>query len=171
MKRRAAVIAVTVLATALAGCDKPKDESPTAPSATPPPPSAAPPAPSASIPPPPKVGLQLLKFQFTSGVKNKEPEDKLEEAEVDEKVYGHFTLRNRTGSAQKLHVVFRVGGKERTSLDLEVQPSWSYRTWAFNTVRTGDEGKLELVATDETGQVVVEQSLPIKKRAPKKPKP
>ncbi len=164
-------LVVALVVAPVGGCAR-RDEAP-APSTSA---SAPPTVPEASsttvaIPPPPIPELQLLKFRFTSAVSHKEPVDRLEDAVVGERVFAHFTVRNRGGAAQKLHVVFRVAGKDRTTVDLEIAPSWSFRTWAFNTLRKGDEGKLEVVATDETGHVVAAESLPItsRPRGPRRP--
>lgn len=48
-------------------------------------------------------------------------------------------------------------------LDLNVEPSPSYRTWAFNTLRKQDRsGHMTLEVTDEAGKTLVSEKLPIK---------
>jgi hypothetical protein len=119
-------------------------------------------APSASAPAPEKAPLQLLKLVFTSEVKNREPVDKLERAEPGQRVWAHFTLRNRC-DARTISVVFRVNGDQRSKVDLKVDNSWSFRTWAYNTLRAGDtSGEITVEARDEAGVVVASASLPIK---------
>jgi hypothetical protein len=60
-------------------------------------------------------------------------------------------------------VVFRVNEERRTTLDLKIDPSQSYRTWAFNTLKEQDRsGTLALEVTDETGQTLLSEKLPIK---------
>lgn len=107
--------------------------------------------------------LELLKFTFTSGLKGKDPADKLTSVKPGQRVYAHLTLRNRSGRPRKVHVEFTVNGNERTSVDLDVESSWSWRTWAYNTVLPSDgKGTLELLVSDEEGNPLVEESLPIK---------
>jgi hypothetical protein len=109
-----------------------------------------------------KPTLQLLKLVFTSEVKSKEPVDKLERAEPGQRVWAHFTLRNR-GDARTITVVFRVNGDQRSKVDLKVDSSWSFRTWAYNTLRAGDaSGEITVEARDEAGVVVASASLPLK---------
>lgn len=106
--------------------------------------------------------LEVLKFQFASAVKNREPVDKMLRARPGERVYAYVTLRNRSGRERKVHVSFRVNGKSRTEVDLDIAESWSFRTWAYNTVlKTDKPGKLEVFITDEGQDVLVEESLPI----------
>lgn len=110
----------------------------------------------------PEKPLEVLRFQFTSGTKNREPVDKLWRARPGERVYAYVALRNRSGRERKVHVTFRVNGKTRTEVDLDVAESWSYRTWAYNTIlKTDKPGKLEVFITDEGHDMLVEQSLPI----------
>ncbi len=122
------------------------------------------PAPSASSGPPEALPpLQLLRSSFTSGIKGKEPVDFLESAAPGQRVYAHLGFRNPGKETRKVHVVFRVNGERRTMLDLKVDPSLSYRTWAFNTLKDQDRsGQLTLEVTDETGQTLVSEKLPIK---------
>lgn len=138
-----------------------------APSAPAPWPSAAPAGPATTEkkrdePPQP---LQLFRFSFTSEVKGKEPVDKLEAALPGKRVYAHMTFKNPNREPRSVHVVFRVNNEKRTTLDLKVDPSASYRTWAFNTLKEGDtRGQLTLEVTDETGQTLLSEKLPIKQK-------
>ena len=116
--------------------------------------------------------LQLLKFTFSSDVKNKQPVDTLEAAAPGQRVWGHFVLRNRNQGSRKLSVVFRVNGQTRTTLDLEIEKSWSFRTYAFNTLRSADKtGEISLEAKDETGAIVASSAIPIRATSVKKPLP
>ena len=133
-------------------------------SAEPPSASASSPPPSASIPPAPKPPLQLLRFRFTTAVHGKEPVDELLAIAPSERVYAHVALRNRSGETRKVKMVFRVAGVDRTSLDLDVQSSWSYRTWGYNTVREGDKGDVEVTIVDDTGATLVDEKIPIAKK-------
>ncbi len=114
--------------------------------------------------------MQLLGFVFSSDVKNKEPVDRLEAAEPGMRVWAHLKLRNRSAATRVVHLAFRVDGESRTAVDLNVEPSWSYRTWAYNTLRKTDKsGEVTLTVTDDSGATLVEQSLPIRAKAIKKP--
>ena len=105
----------------------------------------------------PERPLEVLRFQFTSGTKNREPVDKLWRARPGERVYAYVALRNRSGRERKVHVTFRVNGKTRTEVDLDIAESWSYRTWAYNTVLKTDLPESPLgkpVRLDEYGNPV-----------------
>lgn len=133
--------------------------------------SAPTPAPTASVPVL-REPIQLLRLTFTSGVEGKEPVDELQAAEPGMAVHAHVRLRNRSSEVRKISLVFRVNGDKRTNLELEVQPSWSYRTWAFNTLRKTDTtGEMQFVVKDDTGAVLAETSLPIRGKAVRKPAP
>lgn len=164
--RRLAESAVLLAALAAAGCSDPVYH---APSAAPAPSTASEsPGPALDAIPEdagasdPELPLEVLRFQFTSGTKNREPVDKMWRARPGERVYAYVALRNRSGRERKVHVTFRVNGKTRTEVDLDVAESWSYRTWAYNTIlKTDKPGKLEVFITDEGHDMLVEQSLPI----------
>jgi hypothetical protein len=165
---------VLIAAAVLAGCDARASAS-TPEDAAPPPPTATasakpPPAPSATGAPAAPAGeLKILKMVFTSQVKNKEPVDKLDAAQGGQRVYVHVTARNRTDATRPLALVFLVGGVERTKIDLKVDPSWSYRTWGYVTLRAGDTGELVAEVRDESGTVMERARLPIKGGGPAKP--
>lgn len=109
--------------------------------------------------------VEVLKFQFTSGVNGRVPVDKMTTAVPGDRVYGYLTVRNRTGRPRQVHFEFSVNGETRTVKDLDVSESWSYRTWAYNTISRKDKpGKLTLVVTDDEGHPLVEESLPILKK-------
>jgi hypothetical protein len=115
-------------------------------------------APSAA----PADGVELLAFQLTSGVKNKEAVDKLASAPPGERVYAHLTVRNRTSGPQRVSVSFRVNDDERTMVDLTVEKSWSWRTWAYVTLRKEDKGTLMVHAFDDHGAELGTESIPIR---------
>ncbi len=157
------------------GCDERADASPgdAAPPSTPSAPivRAAPSATGSSTPE--KCELRVLKAVFTSEVKNKEPTDVLKSAKPGQRVWAHLTVRNRCDVLRTLSLTFRVGGAERSTVDLNIDPSWSFRSWGYVTLRKGDAGKLELEVKDEGGAVLVASSLPIKADdlPPEKPSP
>ena len=106
--------------------------------------------------------LQLLRFAFTSAVENKVPVDKLQIARPGQRVWAHLIVRNRSGAERCVHVAFRVQGQSRTEVDLDVGESWSWRTWAYATLRPTDtSGQLEIEATDDQGKTLVHERLPI----------
>jgi hypothetical protein len=163
------------------GCDRCADASPG--DAGPPPSttSSAAPAPSASGTTPSAPGtssaspekgeLRVLKAVFTSEVKNKEPSGTLKTARPGDRVWLHLTVRNRGDAARTITLVFKVNGKERSTVDLQVQSSWSFRTWGYSTLRKGDTGDLSADVKDEGGAVLTTLSIPIKPGDPDKPEP
>jgi len=95
-------------------------------------------------------------------VKHKDPVSKLYIARPGQRVWAHFTMRNRSGRDRCLRLEFRINGQNRTELQLKVGESWSWRTWAYVTIRPTDwSGALELLATDDQGNLVVRERLPI----------
>jgi hypothetical protein len=122
------------------------------------------PEPSASAAP--EMPLELQRFTFASKLRGKEPADVLEAAEPGQRVWAHFSIRNRTGDTKKIIVTFLVNGETRTTLTLKVEPSWSFRTWGYNTLRKTDtEGEVAIEAVDYTGKVLTSAKLPIKPKA------
>lgn len=106
--------------------------------------------------------MELLRFRFTSGVEGREPKDELREARPGQRVYAFLALRNRTGRDRKITLAWTVDGAPRTTLDLEIDESWQYRTWGYNTVAPTDRGALRLEVTDDAGHPIVERELPIR---------
>ena len=163
-----------VLAALAAGCD-PQPAERRAPSSEPlpsPAPSAeararAPKAAAAASPAP--AVLELQKLTITSNVKNREPADRLEAAEPGMRVWAHAKVRNRTGESRRVSLIFRKDGEERSTVDLKVEPSWSFRTWGYNTLRAGDQkGTLSIELRDDKGELLGEAKLPIEAKARKK---
>jgi len=155
-------------AAALVGCDE--HASASTPDASPPPPTAS----AAPAPPPtatataggsaaaPSGEFKVLKMVLTSEVKQKEPVDKLDAAAPGQRVWAHVTVRNRTEATKPLALVFLVGGTERARIDLKADPSWSYRTWGYVTLRATDTGELTTEVRDESGTVMERARIPIK---------
>ena len=112
--------------------------------------------------------LKVLKMVLTSEVKKKEPVDKLDSAAPGQRVWAHVTMRNRTDAAKPIALAFLVGGSERAKIDLDVAPSWSYRTWGYVTLRPSDAGELVAEVRDASGTVMERARVPIK-GAPAKP--
>jgi hypothetical protein len=110
----------------------------------------------------PADGVDLLKFVLTSEVKNKDPADVLDAAKRGQRVYGHVTVRNRTTGPQRVSLSFRVNGDERTLVDLNIEKSWSWRTWAYVTLRKTDKGELTVHVFDDHGAELGTQSIPIR---------
>lgn len=106
--------------------------------------------------------VQLLRFRFTSGVEQRDPVDQLHVARPGQRVWAHLRVRNRSGRARCLKLLWRIDGKKRTELSLEVGESWNWRTWAYATLRDSDRsGAIELEAVDDQGNVVAQKRLPI----------
>ncbi len=105
--------------------------------------------------------VEILKFTFTSGVDAKNPADSLTSGKAGTKVYAHLVVRNRTGRARKVNVAFELNGKTRSEVELTVDESWSWRTWAYNTVPKDAKGTLRVIVTDDEGHPLGDYSLPI----------
>ncbi|MBI4952622.1 MAG: hypothetical protein HY908_11360 [Myxococcales bacterium] len=106
--------------------------------------------------------LQLLAFTFTSKVDKRMPTDTLHVAYPGKRVWVHMRLRNRSGEGRCVHVEFRVNGKKRTEVELDIGESWNWRTYAFFTLRDSDtSGIVEARVTDDQGALVVEKRLGI----------
>jgi hypothetical protein len=175
----ASLVALSLL---LVACD---DGAPASPDAAPPPPKASTPLASGSAPmapvsaPPPapsaasdKAPLSLLRLTLTSAVKDKEPVDELKAAGPGQRVWAHLAIRNRTGEARRLTLIFRVDGDERSTVDLKVEPSWSFRTWGYNTLRASDKsGELTLEVREIGGPLLTTARLPIKAASKVEPAP
>jgi hypothetical protein len=117
---------------------------------------------TAKTAPPVPEGVDLLKFALTSGVKDKDPKDTLDHAKPGQRVYGHITVRNRTEGPKRVSLSFRVNDDERTVVDLNVEKSWSWRTWGYVTLRKDDKGELTVHVFDDHGAELGKQSIPIK---------
>ncbi len=105
--------------------------------------------------------LQILRFVFADGVEGKDPKSKLHVAKAGQRVYAHFTMRNRSGRSRCIKLTFRVGGKKRTSVTLKIGKSWQWRTYAYNTLRGDDNKPLELTAIDDQGVVILKRLLAV----------
>ncbi len=106
--------------------------------------------------------LELLKLVLTTEIKGRDPGAPISSAKPGQKVYAHVTVRNRSGGPRKVTVAFKVGGEKRTTVDLFVEESWAWRTWAYNTVLPRDAGKkIEIEVTDDAGHPLFEGSLPV----------
>jgi len=154
-----------MIACATAGCDPPRGSgsADAAAEAGPDAAVAPPPASSASAGPDSTTPLELLRLTLASGVEAKEPVDVLTKARPGQRVWAHVKLRNRSGRTKSVRLVFSVGGKERSRTDLDVEPSWSFRTWGYVTLQPGDRsGELAVSVLDDTGWALGESRLPIR---------
>jgi hypothetical protein len=98
---------------------------------------------------------------FADGVEGKDPRSKIDVAKAGKRVYAHLTMRNRSGRDRCIHLTFRVGGKKRTAVTLKIGESWSWRTYAYNTLRGDDNKPLELTVTDDQDQVILKKLLAV----------
>jgi hypothetical protein len=105
--------------------------------------------------------MQLLRFVWTSGLEGKDPKDRIEVGRPGQRVYAHLTLRNRSGRERCLELAFEVAGKKRSEVTLKIGKSWSWRTWAYNTMRADDRAPLRLTVKDDQGVLVLDKTLPI----------
>jgi hypothetical protein len=110
-------------------------------------------------------GLEVLRLRFTTGVKRKDPVDRLRAAPAGSRVYAHVAMRNRSPGARSIALAFDVEGSERSRVRLDVERSWSFRTWAYVTLRPTDRGELRVRVEDETGEELARASLPIRPAA------
>ncbi len=155
----------------LGGCDeRSADGAQTAPASSSASKPVVPPLPSATstqTPPPAPVTrlpVELLGLTITSGVEKKEPVDKLKAITPGTRVYAHLKMRNRSTEKRTVHVDFLVNGKLRTPLKLDIDPSWSFRTWGYNTIQASDSGELEVQVLDDAGTVLERVRLPIQSK-------
>lgn len=156
------------LAILVAACGDPsKPSGATSASGAPPGTSAAPP--SSAAPPKtakpaekPADGVELQKFVLTSDVKNKSPVDTLDSAKPGQRVYGHVTIRNRTDGPKRVSISFRINDEERSMTDLTIEKSWSWRSWAYVTLRKDDKGELTVHVFDDHGAELGTEKIPIR---------
>jgi hypothetical protein len=132
-------------------------------------PGAGPPVALGEPPPPPPSGdeaqqeMKLLKMTLASGVRDKEPVDKLTAAKPGQRVWAHVTLRNRSGFPREIDLVFRVDGKERSRVTLNIDVSWSFRTWGYVTLRPTDtSGDVTVTVVNDSGDELAAAKIPIK---------
>lgn len=125
--------------------------------------SAAPPVTDESaIEAAPRKHPEVRSMHFTSGVKDKGPIDNLDAAHPGKRVYAHLIVRNRTAGPRKLSVAFLIAGVERSSTELDIERSWSYRTWAYVTLKPTDKGSVSVLVKDDYGEKVAEAEIPIR---------
>lgn len=103
--------------------------------------------------------MQLLRFTFTDGVEGRDPRTRLGVARPGRRLYAHLRLRNRSGRERCVRVIFRVGGKRRSEITLAVGRSWSWRTWAYATLRAGDTGPVTVEVRDDQGALVTRRTI------------
>jgi len=111
-----------------------------------------------------RVPVELIELTVTSGVEKKEPVDKLKAAKPGTRVYAHLKMRNRSSETRAVRVDFVVNGKLRTPLKLDIEPSWSFRTWGYNTIQANDSGELEVQVYDDAGTMLERVRLPIQSK-------
>jgi hypothetical protein len=167
MKRALALIAI-LATTLLSGCGDGAGSQPSAGAPAKAAPTMSPSAKAAKAHPsaaPRPTALELLHFRLTSNVDKKEPVDDLVSAAPGERVWAHATLRNRTKETKHVTLVFRVDGDERTTVDLKVEPSWSWRTWGYVTLRPTDkDGVLTVELRDDRAELLEQKALTIRER-------
>ncbi len=156
--RRLAASCVLAVSCVFAACS---DEGPTASGTTSAPsgkPSAAP-TKSSEVP---ADHVELQKLVLASAIKSKDPADDLDATKPGQRVYAHVTVRNRTAGTKRVSVSFRVNGDERTMVDLDIEKSWSWRSWAYVTLRKDDKGELTVHVFDDHGAELADKTIPIR---------
>jgi hypothetical protein len=105
--------------------------------------------------------MQLLRLTLASGIEGRDPRDRLAAAKAGKRVYAHLRMRNRSGRDRCLRLRFSVGGELRTEVTLRVGHSWSWRTWAYATLRDDDSGSLRIEVIDDQDAPVAARTLGI----------
>ena len=106
--------------------------------------------------------LELVKFQFTSGVEDRKPVDDLERAKPNQRVWAYLTVRNPSSDERCVTVEFRLNGKRRSRVSLSVGSSPHWRTWArTNVAATDAPGHLNVVVVDDLKNKLAKRRLPI----------
>ena len=111
--------------------------------------------------------MKLLKMRLASGVRDREPVDKLTSAKPDQRVGAHVTMRNRTGFSCEIALVFKVSSKERSRVTLTIELSWSFRTRRYVTLRPVDtSSEVTVTIVNDSGDEIETAKLPISRNAP-----
>lgn len=173
--QKPSVIGSALLAAVVAACSPGRASGSGPDAGAPPPASVSSQAPAVGAPPPATVQgepppgedaqeeLKLLRMTLASGVRDKEPVDKLTSAKPGQRVWAHVALRNRTGFSREIDLVFRVDGKERTRVTLTIENSWVFRTWGYVTLRPTDtSGEVTVTVVNDSGDELATAKLPIK---------
>jgi hypothetical protein len=116
---------------------------------------------SCAPPDPNLTPLLLLRFAFTSGIDGRDPRDKLSVARPGQRIFSHFTVRNKSGRERCIRIELVVGREKRTTLTLKIGESWSWRTWGYNTLRSDDTGTLVAIVRDDQGNELARRELSI----------
>ena len=115
--------------------------------------------------------LEVLRLALSSGVRDRAPVDRLVAAGPGQRVWAHLTVRNRTHEERGLKLLFHVDGQLRSTIDLDVEPSWSFRTWGYVTLRASDaSGELLVLVRSDDGATLAEARLPIRPRPETRPR-
>lgn len=97
--------------------------------------------------------LDIVKFTLTSKLENRKPTDELTMVKPGTKIYAYLVVKNLTKEERCLLVTFRVNGRKRASLTLDVGTSPTWRTWAHISPSKGDApGTVEVEVTDDQGR-------------------
>jgi hypothetical protein len=105
-----------------------------------------PPAPGAAPP------LKLVELRLTSAIENKRPTDEVTIIKPGDKVYAYLGIRNLTDDKRCVLVTFRVNGRQRSALTLDIGKAPSWRTWAYVKANDGDAAAtIEIEVVDDQG--------------------
>jgi len=110
--------------------------------------------------------LEILKMTMTPNVEKKDPKGQLQTAGAGDRTYAHLVVRNRRKTPQTISIRFTIAGEERATVDLDVAPSWSFRTWGYVTPQKKDVGKtLDAEVFERGGRSLGKASLKITPKA------
>jgi hypothetical protein len=102
---------------------------------------------------PDALPLDIVQFTLTSKLDKRKPTDELSIVQPETKIYAYLVVKNLGTAERCVLVTFRVNGRKRASLTLDIGTSPTWRTWAQITPAKGDApGNVEVEITDDHGK-------------------
>jgi hypothetical protein len=97
--------------------------------------------------------LKLVDFKLTTKIEDKKPTDEVSIVKAGTKVYAYLGIKNLTDVKRCVQVTFRVNGRLRSSLTLDIGKSPNWHTWAYVTANKDDAGaKIDIDVIDDQGR-------------------
>lgn len=97
--------------------------------------------------------LDIIQFALTSKLEKRKPTDELSIIQPGTKIYAYVAVKNLETRERCVLVTFRVNGRRRAALTLDIGTSPSWRTWANITPAESDApGNVEVEITDDHGR-------------------
>ncbi len=97
--------------------------------------------------------LDVLELRITSGLEDRKPTDTLSIIGAGTKVYAYLVVKNLEKTERCVVVTFKVDGKKRSALTLDIGTSPTWRTWTHITTSKRDAGStVEIEVTDDQGK-------------------